>query len=186
MSNPVYPIKVISAMYGIPTRVADVTTNVQVLFDQQAANNASTQTYNLQSIQPSLFGIPDPASGQPKAFTIVYNLPAVGTDVFMRGALDFQTLTLTAGPARTIQVKQAVYTTNIMGLDVTGKLNAYLRDPGNSIALEIDGATFRAYLTDGCDIQPAVDKYFSASYTVSPNQDIRYVCGHEGQTVNFV
>jgi hypothetical protein len=153
MSNPM--ITVISALYGAPGAVVDVTSAVQGIFDQQYENNTNNLAYMLQNIGSSLFNIPyDPAPGVTKIFTIVYNLPMVGTDVFMRGAQDFQNLTLTAGPARTIQVKQAIYGTNDKGIDVTEKLNAYLRDPGNSTALQIDSSPFRIALTDGNDSIP--------------------------------
>ena len=109
MSNPM--ITVISALYGAPGAVVDVTTAVQGIFDQQYENNTNKLAYMLQNIQPSLFNIQDPSPGVTKAFTIVYNLPTVGTDVFMRGAQDYQNLTLTAGPATTIQVVQAIYAT---------------------------------------------------------------------------
>jgi hypothetical protein len=111
-----------------------------------------------------LFSINDPAFNFVKTFTIVYNLPQVGSDVFMRGAQDNQNLTLTALPPRTIQVTQAIYATNNMGIDVTDKLNAYLRDPGNSSSLTIGSPTFLESLTDGSDPAPGYTKYFSVSY----------------------
>ena len=186
MSNPM--ITVINALYGIPGTVVDITTQVQNIFDQQYGSNNNTLAFTLQNIQPSLFNIPDPAYGSVKTLTIVYNLPKVGTDVFMRGAQDSQNLTLTAGPARTIQVKQAVYASPNVGLDVTAKLNAYLRDPGNSAALEVDAQRpFRDALTDGADIDPYVTKYFSVSYTdtASPSRGTMNLCGYVGQTVNI-
>jgi hypothetical protein len=146
MSNPV--ITVISALYGVPGAVVDVTAAVQGIFDQQYENNINKQAYMLENIQPSLFKTSDPSQGNTKAFTIVYNLPTVGIDFFMRGAQDFQNLTLAAGPARTIQVKQAIYASNDLGLDVTEKLGTYLRDPGNSTALTIGSPAFLDALTD--------------------------------------
>jgi hypothetical protein len=178
-------ITVISALYGVPAAVVDVTATVQGIFDEQYENNTNNLAYMLKNIQPSLFNIQDPALGVTKAFTIVYSLPTVGTDVFMRGAQDYQNLTLTAGPARTIQVRQAIYATNDMGLDVTGKLDAYLGDPGNSTALTIGSQPFRDALTDGSDPAPSVTKYFSVSYTASPNEGTQYLCGYDGQTVNI-
>lgn len=182
MSNPM--ITVISALYGAPGATVDVTAAVQGNFDHQYENNANNLAYMLQNIQPSLFNIQDPALGVPKTFTIVYNLPTVGTDDFMRGAQDSQNLTLTAGPARTIQVKQAIYATNHTGLDVTEKLNAYLRDPGNSTALNIGSPPFLDALTDGSDPAPQTTKYFSVSYTSA--EVSKYVCGYDGQIVNIL
>jgi hypothetical protein len=180
MSNPM--ITVISALYGLPGNVHDVTAAVQGIFDQQYTGN-KTPAFVLKSIGPSLFNIPDPDYGTLKAFTIVYNLPTVGADLFMRGAHDSENLTLTAGPARTIQVTRAIYATNDFGLDVTDKLNAYLRDPGNSSALKIGGSTFLEITGDPA---PGAMKYFGASYTdtASPNQT-KSVCGYDTQTVNI-
>jgi hypothetical protein len=182
MSNPI--ITVISALYGGPGATVDVTAAVQSNFDHQYENNTNNLAYALRNIQPSLFNIPDPAPGAIKAFTIVYNLPTVGTAVFMRGAQDSQNLTLTAGPSTTIQVTQAIYATNDTGLDVTDKLNAYFRDPGNSSALTISNPAFLDALTDGSDLAPGTTKYFSVSYTSA--QVSKYVCGYDGQIVNIV
>jgi hypothetical protein len=172
MSNPM--ITVIGALYGVPGAVVDVTAAVQGIFDQQYENNANKLAYMLKNIQPSSFNIQDPALGVIKAFTIVYNLSQVGADLFMRGAQDSANLTLTAGPARTIQVKQAIYATNDMGLDVTEKLNAYLRDPGNSTALTIGSQPFFDALTDGSDPAPKTTKYFSVSFIDTAHSETRY------------
>jgi hypothetical protein len=186
MSNQTITVK--SALYGVPGKVVDVTAKVQGKFDLQYEKNNKTTAFALDSIQPSLFNISDPAPGTTKAFTIVYNLPAVGVDLFMRGAQDFQNLTLIAGPPRTIQVNQAIYASPNIGLDVTEKLAAYLRDPGNNSFLQIGAQRpFRDVLTDGADIDPNATKYFSISYTntASPNQDTQKLCGYDGQTVNI-
>jgi hypothetical protein len=179
MPNPSNPlITVVSALYGVPGEVVDVTKAVQGIFDQQYVNNNNTQAFMLQNIQPSLFNISDPSAGNKKAFTIVYNLLKVGTgtDVLtcMRGAQDFQNLTLTAGPPRMIQVTHAIYATNNMGIDVTDKLNAYLYDPGNSSSLIIGSQTFLDALTDGSDPAPQTTKYFSVSFTNTQDQSTKH------------
>jgi len=183
MSNPM--ITVTSALYGIPGTVVDVTTTVQKLFDEQY--NTNTQAFTLQNIGPLIFNIQDPALNQVKTFTIVYNLPQVGTgtDVFMRGAQDNQNLTLTALPPRTIQVTQAIYATNNMGIDVTDKLNAYLCDPGNNSSLTIGSPTFLDALTDGSDPAPGYTKYFSVSYKNTQNQNTKQLCGYDTQVINI-
>ena len=182
-------ITVISALYGTPGKVIDVTAKIQDIFDQQYEINNSNNTSNLAytvDIGYTKFDIPDPDPGVVKACTIVYNLPLVGSDcVFMRGGQDNVTLTLTAGPARTIQVKQAIYATYDMGLDVTEKLNAYLRDPGNSTTLVIGSPTFESALTEGQDFEPGRMKCFSVSYTTSSNQNTQHLCGYVDQTVNI-
>jgi len=182
-------ITVISALYGTPGKVIDVTAKIQDIFDQQYEINNSNNTSNLAytvDIGYTKFDIPDPDPGVVKACTIVYNLPLVGSDcVFMRGGQDNVSLTLTAGPARTIQVKQAIYATYDMGLDVTEKLKAYLRDPGNSTTLVIGSEKFENALTEGQDFEPGRMKCFSVSYTTSSNQNTQHLCGYVDQTVNI-
>jgi hypothetical protein len=186
MSNPL--MKVISALYGAPGATVDVTQTVQNIFDQEYNNPGTFRRFTLTSIEPGLFNIQDPAPGVIKAFTIVYNY--VGeSDVFMRGAQDSQTLALFPGPIMTVQVTQAIYATNDMGLDVTDKLKAWLRDPENGAAptLTISSQPFFNALTDGSDPAPGTAKYFSVAF-IDPTYpgSPQHLCGYDGETITLV
>jgi len=186
-SNPIF---VLSALYGAPgAQPADVTSKTQEIFDSQYVLDNNRQTFTLKNISPDLFGIPDPASGQSKTFTIVYSLaaPRAGS-VFMRGAQDFDTLTLTARSSRYIGVMKAVYAGNSGGVDVTGALNRYFRDPDNGAVLTIGSPRFMDALLEGggYDPAPGKKKYFSATYITSPGSTtMKRVCGCDNQTVSL-
>ena len=181
MSNP--DITVISALYGVPTKTFDVTQKVQEIFDQQYTGGRKFTLI----IGYGTFATPDPAPGDTKSFTIVYNLPKVGSDIFMRGAQDNQTLTLMPGPiSNPVGVMQAIYVSNNMGLDVTDKLKAWLRDPefASNPSLGIGFQSFLDALTNGSDPAPGATKYFSVTFTDSGAQQQR-ACGCDGQTIQL-
>ena len=183
-ADPTPLIVVNSALYGAAGfAVVDVTANIQAVFDLQYQNNPQLLSFTLP-ISPASFNTDDPATGQTNTLTIAYSIPAAGAgNVFFRGGLDGQTLSLLVTPLNSVEVVRAFYGAGSLGIDLTTKLISYLADPGNSRQIEIGGDAFDRVFCGGNDPAPGTLKCFSV--TLSKSGYTINQCGYVGQTVDL-
>jgi hypothetical protein len=180
-ANPLIVVQ--NAIYGAQPTALDITQATQTLLDNQYTANPAITVFNIQ-ISPVGLGIPDPAPGAVKSFTITYSIiGSTNVRSLSRGGQDGQTLNITALPLNNLQVLRAAYGTGTMGINLTQRLKDYFADPGNSAYITIGSQNFFNAFTNGSDPAPGTSKYFSVAYQTTEGGTVINWCGSDGQTL---
>lgn len=168
-------LQIISARYGANTiESKDVTSWVK--------NYAATQGIPFSIfVDPSTFGIVDPAKTIRKSLVITYTYGGNGP-ILVKSAVDGHHITMDPS-ILDITVVSAYYGSNNLFIDITERMQTFLCFNNANQNIMVGGSLFNQWFTFNKDIDPSVAK--SLQITFIRNSQKFTVCANDGENISL-
>lgn len=171
-------MQIISAYYGsYNIKAIDVTARVIEIVEKTVGSKASIL------VSHQTFGIADPAPGVKKSLTINYQNDEHSEPCFKSG-VEGTTIDFCLKKSH-LEVLQAVYSSDKVFEEITGKVQTYLEKALTGYRLPVVGsADFLNQFLEGRDPDKLANKTLTLSFCV--NQELITICANDGQTVDLL
>jgi|JI7StandDraft_1071085.scaffolds.fasta_scaffold10401_2 hypothetical protein len=169
-------LQITKAYYGAQTiQSVNLTAWVQ---NQAASHSNSFSIY----VDPSTFGINDPASGQRKSLVIHYNYGGNGPTL-IKSAVDGENITLDT-TINDISIVSACYGSNNVFVEITTRMQEFVTFNNGNQNINIGSNLFKQWFTSNGDIDPGIAK--SLEITFIRNGQQYTVCANDGYTLSLM